>query len=192
MRNKKGQTGGLITGIIFGIVTLVIGVIIAFVVIGTINDANLLEAHRPTSHALNEQDAWCNETGYTVVSENATTAGFAITGIYNASTEGGASNYNWSITGTTANCSVSDAGVVTNASTLTWDFVSLNYTFVSYTGEEMTVDRLVLNFSAGIDNVSEQIPTVLLVAAIVLILAVLAILVAVWQRMRLGGGGGTL
>ncbi len=58
--------------------------------------------------------------------------------------------------------------------------------------EANATDRLIGNFTEGIDNVSEQIPTVLLVAAIVLILAVLAILVAVWQRMRLGGGGGTL
>jgi len=44
------------------------------------------------------------------------------------------------------------------------------------------------NFTEGIDKVSEKIPTVLLVAAIVLILGVLALLVGVWQRMRLGGG----
>ena len=44
------------------------------------------------------------------------------------------------------------------------------------------------NFSAGVDNVSEQIPTILLIAAIVLILGVLAILVVVWQKMRIGGG----
>jgi len=29
--NKKGQTGGLITGLVFGVASLVIGVIIAFV-----------------------------------------------------------------------------------------------------------------------------------------------------------------
>ena len=32
MLNKKGQTGGLITGLVFGIATLVVGIIIAFVV----------------------------------------------------------------------------------------------------------------------------------------------------------------
>ena len=45
------------------------------------------------------------------------------------------------------------------------------------------------NFTTGVDNVSAKIPTVLLIAAIVLILGVLAILVGVWQRMRMGGGG---
>jgi len=38
--------------------------------------------------------------------------------------------------------------------------------------------------------VSGKIPTVLLVAAVVLILGVLVMLVAAWQRMRLSGAGG--
>ncbi len=99
--NKKGQTGGLITGLVFGVASLVIGVIIAFVIVTTLTGAGLLE----------------------------------------------------------------------DGST-----------------EEMAVDNLTANFSEGIDEVSKKVPTVLLVAAIVLILGVLAILVGVWQRMRMGGG----
>ena len=100
MFNKKAQTGGLITGLVFGIASLVIGVIIAFVIVSTLTGAGLL------------------------------------TGTY-ASTAG----------------------------------------------------NLSANFTAGVDEVSAKIPTVLLVAAIVLILGVLALLVATWQRMRIGGGG---
>lgn len=103
LENKKGQTGGLITALVFGVASLVIGVIIAFVIVSTLTGAGLLTA-------------------------------------------GGT--------------------------------------------EDNTVTNLSSNFSAGIDNVSSKIPTVLLVAAIVLILAVLAILVGVWQRMRMGGGSG--
>ena len=98
--NKKGQTGGLITSLVFGIAALVIGVIIAFVIVSTLNGAGLLSG--------SEEDAASN---------------------------------------------------------------------------------LASNFTEGVDNVSGKIPTVLLVAAIVLILGVLAVLVSVWQRMRLGGGG---
>ena len=101
--DKKGQTGGLITGLVFGVASLVIGVIIAFVIVQTLTGADLLTA--------DSQE------------KNATT-------------------------------------------------------------------NLVANFSAGVDKVSSKIPTVLLVAAIVLILGVLVLLVAAWQRMRLGGGGG--
>ena len=100
--DKKGQmSGGLITGLVFGIASLVIGVIIAFIIVSTLTDANLL----------------------TTGSEEA------------------------------------------NAT-----------------------DRMVANFTVGVDNVSGKLPTVLLVAAIVLILGVLVLLVATWQRMRIGGG----
>ena len=106
LRSKNGQTGGLITGLVFGIASLVIGVIIAFVIVGTLTDANLLKADS--------------------AQDNAT-------------------------------------------------------------------DRLVGNFTEGVDNVSSKIPTILLVAAIVLILGVLVLLVATWQRMNIGGGtGGSL
>ena len=99
MFNKKAQTGGLITGLIFGVASLVIGVIIAFVIVSTLNSANL-------------------------------------------------------VTGT----------------------------------ENTSVHYMIENFTEGVDSVSKKIPTVLLVAAIVLILGVLALLVSTWQRMRLGGG----
>ena len=58
--------------------------------------------------------------------------------------------------------------------------------------EQGAVTNMSSNFTEGIDEVSSKLPTVLLVAAIVLILGVLAVLVGVWQRMRLGGGGGSL
>ena len=97
---NKAQTGGLITGLIFGIASLVIGVIIAFVIVSTLTSANLL------------------------------------------------------------------------------------------TGAESTAaDNLAANFTAGVGNVSTKIPTILLIAAIVLILGVLVLLVGAWQRMRIGGGG---
>ncbi len=99
-KEKKAQSGGLITGLIFGIASLVIGVIIAFVIVSTLTDADLL-------------------TG----------------------------------------------------------------------SEETAADNLAANFTAGVDNVSSKIPTILLIAAIVLILGVLVLLVGAWQRMRIGGGG---
>jgi len=104
MKNKKGQTGGLITGLVFGVASLVIGVIIAFVIVSTLTGANLLTAN---------------------------------------------------------------------------------------SAEKNATDRLATNFTAGVDNVSSKIPTVLLVAAIVLILGVLVLLVSTWQRMNIGGGMGS-
>ena len=100
LKNRKGQTGGLVSGLIFGIAGLVIGVIIAFVIVTTLVNSNLL------------------------------TAG---------------------------------------------------------TAEAHTVTNLSANFSSGVNQVASKVPTVLLVAAIVLILGVLAVLVGVWQKMRMGG-----
>ena len=97
---KKGQAA-LISGLVFGVASLVIGVIISFVIVSTLTGANLL------------------------------TSGSA---------------------------------------------------------EDNATDRLAANFTAGIDNVSSKIPTILLIAAIVLILGVLVLLVGAWQRMRIGGG----
>lgn len=104
LKNKKGQGGGLVTGLVFGIASLVIGVIIAFVIVATLNGAGLLNGLSTPVYLNN------------------------------------------------------------------------------------TVDNLTSNFSTGVQNISSKIPTVLLVAAVVLIIGVLAVLVAVWQRMRLGGG----
>ena len=102
LKKKQAQSGGLITGLIFGIASLVIGVIIALIIVSTLNNASLL------------------------------TAGSA---------------------------------------------------------EQGAVGNMSANLTSGIDKVSAKIPTILLIAAIVLILTVLAVLVGVWQRMRMGGGG---
>ena len=99
--NKRGQvSGGLITGLVFGVASLVIGVIIALVITSTLDGAGLL------------------------------------------TTDG---------------------------------------------AEDRAVGNLTSNFTSGINNISSKIPTVLLVAAIVLIIGVLAILVSVWQNMKMGG-----
>lgn len=99
--NKKGQGGGLVTGLVFGIASLVIGVIIAFTIVSTLDDSGILTADS--------------------LEDNSTRA-------------------------------------------------------------------LRTNFTLGVNEVSEKVPTVLLVAAVVLIIGVLAVLVGVWQRMRMGSG----
>lgn len=99
--NKKGQTGGLVTGLVMGVAAFVIGVIVALAIVTTLTGAGLF------------------------------TAG-------------------------------SDA--------------------------DTTVGNLSSNLTSGIDTVALKIPTIFTVAAVVLIIGVLAVLVAVWARMRLGQG----
>ncbi len=99
LKNKKAQTGGLITNLIMGVAGLVIGVIIAFVIVQTLVSSNLLTTNS--------------------IEANATT-------------------------------------------------------------------QLRNNFTAGVNNVSSKIPTVLLIAAVVLILAVMVLLVGAWKNMNIG------
>lgn len=59
----------------------------------------------------------------------------------------------------------------------------------SGSAEQNATDRLVANFTAGVDKVSAKIPTILLIAAVVLILSVLVLLWANYKKMQMGGGG---
>ncbi len=181
-KNKQAQTGGLITGLIFGVASLVIGVIIAFVIVSTLTGAGLLQAGRDSA-SVTAENGTINLTGYTLEGASANlfvSGSFTLTGLANRTS---------GLTIDLGNATVSDAGVVTNGtSPLLWNNVTFNYTYSLKSVEESSVDALAGNFSAGVDNVSNKIPTVLLVAAIVLILGVLAILVGVWQKMRIGGG----
>jgi len=173
----------LISAIIFGIVGVIIAAIIAFTIISTLTGANLLTSGRTTTTTINETNAFINETGYELVNyDSATSVSASLTAIW--SEDSGA--YNISVPLTNATLS---GGTVTNATVTTYSNVSLSYTITTESNEETSSDYLAGNFTEGIDNVSDKIPTVLLVAAIVLILGVMAILVSVWQKMRLGQGG---
>ena len=183
--NKKGQaSGGLVTGLVMGIAGLVIGVIVALVIVSTLTSSGLLESTGNT--VTNETDAYLNVTGYTLAGASATgnPRGYVITAVWNLTTA------DLLLSG---NYTVSSVGVLTNASTSEYSTnnygVNVSYTYTTDGTEEATVDSMSANFTSGIDEVSSKLPTVLLIAAIVLILGILAVLVGVWQRMKLGQGG---
>jgi hypothetical protein len=181
MVSKKGQSIGLINGIVFGIAGLIIAAIIAFTIVSTLTGAELLTESRTSSTTTNETGGYINTTGYTLTNfDSDTTKAVSITEVANAS--GLIIAYgNYTLDSST--------GTITNASTTTWDDINITYVITTESVEEASSDSLAGNFTEGVDNVSDKIPTVLLVAAIVLILGVMAILVGVWQRMRLGQGG---
>lgn len=180
MFKKKAQMGGLITGIIFGVASLVIGVIISFVIVSTLLDADLLSTDRDVVLVSNESGA-INNTGYALTGGSA--ARF-IPGTISISRA-----YNGSNVISSGNWTISSTGNISNASEVTYALVNFTYTYTLYNQEETSSTDLKKNFTSGVDNVSEKIPTVLLVAAIVLILGILVLLVAAWQRMRMSGGG---
>lgn len=180
-RTKKGQVSiGLIAGLIFGIASLIVGVIIAFIVVSTLTGANLLQGARTSTSVVNES-GWINATSYTLT--GAGTARFlpgsiSISKVVNT-TDG--------VVISSGNYTVSTSGVITNLSD--WRGVKFTYTYTTKTTEEVSANDMSLNLTKGVDNVSGKIPTVLLIAAIVLILGVLVLLVGAWQRMKVGSGG---
>jgi len=180
LKNTKAQSAGLITGLIFGIASLVIGVIIAFVVVSTLSGAGLFDGGRTTTNVVNES-GWLNLTEYQLagLDANYVPGEISITAINNGTDAI-----------VLANATVGSTGLVIKNNPLGYNWTSANFTYSSpiYTDEEISKNALTANFSEGVDNVSAKIPTVLLVAAIVLILGVLALLVATWSKMRLGGG----
>ena len=55
-----------------------------------------------------------------------------------------------------------------------------------------TTKAMASNFTAGIDNVSSKIPTILLIGAVVLLFGVIVLLVRQSQAMGIGTSGGSL
>ena len=182
---KKAQSVGLITGLIFGIASLVIGVIIAFVIVSTLTGADLLTEGRHTATVINET-GWLNGTGYQLTGLNANyvPGQIVITSIHNETGWG-----NTPGVFTLTNATVNSTGFVINLTAIVSDRTNFTYTNAIYSNEEISSTALSANFTKGVDNVSGKIPTILLIAAIVLILGVLVLLVGAWQRMRIGGGG---
>ena len=182
--NKNGQIG-MISGLVFGIAGLVIAIIIALLLVVTLTDANLLTATRTDNTESNETTGGINITGYTVngaATTNVATGTYIITHVWT------------DVAGTTtivplANVSVSAAGVVTNATIGDYGTnATVSYTYQTLSNEEVSTSAMSANLTQGVDNVSGKIPTVLLVAAIILILGILGILVGVWQKMRMSQG----
>jgi len=183
--DDKGQTNGLITGLIFGVASLVIAVVVSLVIISTLTGAGLLDGDRTTGTVTNETSAHLNDSGYQLTGFDSglinyispvinellnSTAGVVPTSVY----------------------SISSTGLLTNITTNdtytgTGDF-NISYGYTIRGNEELSSNFMSTNLTAGVNEISEKIPTVLLVAAIVLLLGILAILVGVWARMKIGGG----
>ena len=68
-KDKRGQTGGLVTGLVFGIASLIIAIIIALVIVTTVGGSSILE--KETITTTNESDSsgalvFINSTTYTL------------------------------------------------------------------------------------------------------------------------------
>ena len=180
MINKKGQ---VITGLVSGTGALVITVVVILVIISTLLGANLLGSVF-TSTSVTEEIGWNNDSEYQLgTTANATRYDFVINGAANITVA--IDSGNWTLNAVT--------GIVTNSTAITavndYGNITYNYTYTitTDTTSQNTADALSENLSIGIDNVSSKIPTVLLIAAVVLLFGVIVLLVRQTKEVGIGG-----
>lgn len=190
--NKKGQSG-IVTGLVVGVTGLIVAVIFAFVIVQSLSDADFftdisVTVTNESADTATITVAWLNATNYSFAqstANNDSNTNFDLTAVWTAADTG--YPYNQSLT--SGYWTEYSDGTVRAANATTFANVSLTYSYSGKGDEELTQDRLTANYTEGVDNVSEQIPTILLIAAIVLILGILAVLMAVWRKMSAAGGG---
>lgn len=174
----EGSRSGLVAGVIAGVGALIIVVIVTFIIVSTIDDAHLLRSTATTSTKTNEV-GYLNQTGYTLVGFDGLNRSLAVVQVVNY-TNGSviaASKYTFS----------SATGIITNATTATWNNITINYTYIAPTEYEESTTSMISNFTGGVDNVSAKVPTVLLIAAVVLLFGIILYLVKQSQAMGIGG-----
>lgn len=184
-KSKKGQ----VKGIIFGVVGLVMVVILGFIVVDTITGSftfSTTSEVSSTQTVTNETGGFINKTGYQLggSSYNTSRGTFSITNILNATAGDGRRILSGNVT-------VNATGFVTNATTTNWGAVNYSYTYI-LTGHQPVMSESVNmvsgNLSSGVNQVSGKIPTVMLIAVIVLLFAVIGLIVKQSQLLGIRNG----
>ena len=186
MRRQSKKKGGLIGNLIAGVGSLIVLTIVIFVVVSSILDANILGTSQ-TTVSVNNEIGWGNATDYQLgVVANSSNTAFTLTN---------ASNYTSKLLIGLGNFTVNSVtGIVTNSTVTAWHNVSYNYTYAHTlnSNEQTIAEDMNKNFTEGIQNVSEKIPTILLIGAVILLFGVIVLLVKQSQAMGIGNKGGSL
>jgi len=176
---------GLVKGLIIGVGGLVVLTVLVFIVVSTILNANLLRATASQANST-ENNINVNNTGFTLVGYSALNRDYSILMVKNAT---------GNVIVPLANFSLSSTGVLKNATLAVYEGVGVNVTYGYYTPTEYerAASGFGGNLTTGVINVSLKIPTILLIAAVVLLFAIIALLVRQSRNMGIGeisGGKG--
>jgi hypothetical protein len=171
----------IVKKLVAGFGSLIVLTIITFIIVNTMLDADLFTRGTVSVH---EHDAWINGSGYTLSNFSSNGEDYAIVTIWNATSNTGINLANITINQYT--------GVVTNTSILISKNVTFNYTYTYKGSIEQSPNSMAGNLTGGVDNISEKIPTILLIAAVVLLFGILVILVMRSKNMGIGVGNSTL
>jgi hypothetical protein len=185
MENKSGLVGSIIAGI----GALILVVIVTLVIISTMTNANLMRSTATTTTVgqSDETGAWINESGYPLAQFNSSWRGYGIISIYNAT----------GVLIAPANYTFNSAtGRITNSTTVSaisrYGDVNISYSYIKNTNYEDSTNTINAKFMEGVDNVSGKIPTIMLIAAIVLLLGVLVLLIRKAQEAGFDSSGASL
>lgn len=176
LRKDKGVAGLTILLSAVAMVFIIGFLVMVFAIIGGSLQDNALT---PTSATTTGEAGWINSSGYTV--DDATAPGFrsfAITSITNET--GGfliaSGNYTYT-----------SAGVITNATAVTWTAVEINYTYV-YSSNN-TATESIGETVTSIAGVAEWFPIIITITVMVaLILLTVIIIVTIRSSGILAGG----
>jgi len=182
--NKKGE--GLVTTTVIGTGALIVSVIVLLTITTTLFNADLFAENKRVTTAINESIGPLNSSQWVTF------------GNYTLPQATVVINAMKSLNGTTlaGNYTVdSNGSVIFKPGTVAaWNesLVFINST-TTYAGiEEAAARDTSGNLSAGLDNISEKIPTILLIVAVVFLLGALVLLVRNANQMGITQSGGSL
>ena len=93
---------------------------------------------------------------------------------------------------TQTNCFINYTGGATAAGRYNNTLWRINSTTTYCSAEEQETQAMEDNLTAGVDNISEKIPTILLIMAVIVLLGALAILIRNSGELGVGGASGSL
>jgi len=189
--SRRDKKGGVVTSTVVGVGGLIIATIVILIVIQTLNNASLIPDTSSTTTITNETinlggtgiasisitDAYFSSWNATLVLNNTIGAGQGATN--DTLTEG----VDYAIG--SANATLLQITTTWNSSLVTYDWTKI------FTASNDAVDNLTTNFTDGIDEISLQIPTILLIVAVVFLFGALALLIRSSRQMGTEGSGGS-
>jgi hypothetical protein len=191
MRSLK--KGGIVGDLVSGTGGLIVLVVIMLVIVSTLLTANLFTRSTQTINITDEGHLqagiiYLNQTGWQLGnSSNSSRSSYSVWSLLcNGTTTVTSGNWTINASGTIFNSTAGDNSSYHNCT------ANYSFTFTEESTEENVAKNLSLNLTSGIRNVSGKVPTILLIAAVVLLFGVLVLLV---MRARsagffVGGSGG--
>ena len=180
LNNKSGQ---IVFSLIAGIVGLIILSIVCLLIVDTLNGADLLSNAASVS-IVNESVLGFNASvGDNLAVYDLSGVLCTVANVKNATTGTNLAAANWTAT----NCNVKSLNLADQINTN----VKVDYSYTWDGESQNAVNGMISNYTDGLNNVSSKIPTILLVAAVVLLFGAIVFLVN-RAKQTTGATGGSL